>query len=286
MINGFLMFSKDTITLKYCGHKILSVIRIVILWNIIISVPMMILKHKFINPLDQIYKCLLQGGYLWHFWFFGTLIILYLLLFPIHKLVSNERFGLGIHTAFCILLFALCIGNTMYSYYSHYPMCIAIPQSLRLWVSLFYYLTGGLISRIKNFNFISKSPTWLWFIFTVGLGTLCIYGQKHLGLYGYALRAAEYFYDELTVILWCIALFIFLLKVTIPAKICPVINGFSKISLGIFIIHPLILKASEIVFVAKTTPQAVVLWGTILVISAVSSYCISKIPYINKMVTF
>ena len=124
MVNGFLMFSKKEITLKYCGFKALSVLKIVILWNIIISVPMMILKHKFINPLEQIYKSLIQQGYLWHFWFFGTLIILYLLLYPLHKLVFSKRFGLSIHIVLCVVLFVLCICNTLYSYTNHYP-CVS-----------------------------------------------------------------------------------------------------------------------------------------------------------------
>ena len=163
-------------------------------------------------------------------------------------------------------------------------MCIGIPQSLRLWVSLFYYLLGGLIARIRTSDVIEKIPVWVLTILSIFLGIICNYGQKHLGLYGYSLRAAELFYDEFTVILWIISLFLLFLKIDISVKFHAVIESFSKISLGIFIIHPLVLKASESIFVTKTTPQAIALWGGVLIISIISAYCIICIPYIKKLV--
>ena len=285
MVNGYLMFGKTTISFKYSLTKALSVARIVILWNLIIMIPVMILKHKLANPFVQIYKSLIQQGYLWHFWFFGTLIILYLILCPLHKLLTNPRNGLKLHILLCIILFLICLGNTIYSYNNHYAMCVFVPQSLRLWVSLFYYLTGGLIARLDRTDLIKKVPTSVLAASVILLGIICNYGQKHLGNFGYSLRAAEYFYDELTVILWCVSIFIFILRIRIPSKYEKPITSASKLSLGVFIIHPLILKASEVVFMAKTTPQAIALWGVVTTISVIIAYIISKAPYIKKLIT-
>lgn len=292
MVNGYLMFSKKEITLKYAGQKALSVMRIIILWNLIICIPMMILKHKFINPLDQILKSLIQQGYLWHFWFFGTLLILYLLLPILHKLTGNPRYGLKIHILLCVVFFVLCIANTIYSFESKYPMCLRFPQSLRLWVSIFYYLAGGLFARIKTdsnavrsvTSFIMKIPTWALGIMVLVLGVVCNYGQKHLGVFAYQLRAAEYFYDELTVIAWCLTVFAFIVKLRIPEHFNKCILGFSKLSLGIFIVHPLLLKASEYFLTPKTTPQAVALWGVISIMSFGISLVISKIPFVKRLI--
>lgn len=284
MVNGYLMFNKQSVTVKYSLGKILSLLRIIIIWNLIITIPMMILKHKFINPLDQIGNSVIQQGYLWHFWFFGTLILLYLLLVPLHKLVNHPKFGLTIHIVLCTLLLILCILNTVYSCYSHYPMGILIPQSLRLWISLFYYLSGGLIAKVVDKKVYKNLPIIPLAIFVFILGIVCNYGQKHLGLYMYSNRAAEHFYDELTVIIWCISIFILFLKINIPEKLCKVIIGFSKLSLGVFIIHPLILKVSETFFEIKTTPQAIALWGLITILSVITAFVISKIPYVKKLI--
>lgn len=284
MVNGYLMFAKSSVTLKYVSLKILSLLRVIVLWNLLITIPVMILRHKFANPLEQILKSILQQGYLWHFWFFGTLIILYLLLFPLHKLVNLPKYGLLIHTVLCVLLFLICIGNTVYSFCSHYPMGITVPQSFRLWISLFYYLTGGLISRIKDTAAFRKIPTVPIALSVIILGIVCNYGQKHFGLYVYSLRAAELFYDELTVMIWCLCIFILLLKLRISDRFEKLITGFSKLSLGVFIVHPLFLKASEAIFVPKTTSQAIALWCIITILSIASSFVISKIPYVKKMI--
>lgn len=284
MVNGYLMFGKSAVSFKYTLTKVLSVVRIVVLWNLIIMIPVMVLKHKFANPFVQIYKSLIQQGYLWHFWFFGTLIILYLILYPLHKLLSNPKFGLKLHIILLIVLFITCIGNTIYSYCNHYAMCVFVPQSLRLWVSLFYYLTGGLIARLNKTDLIKKIPASVLAVSVIFLGVICNYGQKHLGNFGYSLRAAEYFYDELTVILWCVSIFVFISRIRIPSKYEKLIASASKLSLGVFIIHPLILKVSEVVLIAKTTPQAIALWGAVTVISVITSFVISKIPFVRKLI--
>lgn len=284
MVNGYLMFSKPAVTLKYACTKVLSLLRIIIIWNLIITLPMMILRHKFINPLTQICKSLIQQGYLWHFWFFGALLVLYILLVPLHKLLNHPKYGLSTHIVLLTILLVLCIGNTVYSYFSHYPMCAFVPQSLRLWVSLFYYLAGGLISRLKDCNFFKKVSIIPLFTAVLAFGIICNYGQKHLGYYGYNLRAAEYFYDEITVIIWCLCIFIFFIKLPISLKLNSCILKFSNLTLGIFIVHPLFLKASEVVITPKTTPQAVALWGIITLISIIASWIISKIPYVKKLI--
>lgn len=164
-------------------------------------------------------------------------------------------------------------------------MGVFVPQSLRIWISMFYFLLGGLFgSKNRVFKWIDRIPVWVLFAAATIMGVVCNFGQKHMGVYIYQSRLAEFFYDELCVMVWCFLIFAFLLRVKVPEKMNGVIISFSKLSLGVFIIHPLLLKASEIVFTPDSTIKALLLWGVIAVASTVISWVISKIPYVRKLI--
>lgn len=282
MVNGYLMFGHQEITFKYSLKKIWALLKIILLWNLILCIPVMVVKRKFVNPLEQIAKCLIQEGYLWHFWFFGALIVLYLFMPLIFKFVSNPKSGKIRHLCLCLIFLTLCVVNTVISCINRYPMGIVVPQSLRVWISMFYFLSGGLLARgIKKDCYIDLR------ILVPAVAIMAVvgnFGQKHLGLYIYQNRAAEYFYDEICVIIWCVLSFVLLLKVRIPEKFKAPIVSFSKLSLGIFIIHPLILKASEMFFAVQNTWQAGLLCAAVTVASTLTTLVISKIPFVKSLI--
>ena len=81
MVNGYLLLGKSKITYPYILHKIKWVLITVSSWTVIIW----FLKRDFtINPIKKILAFLIQKGYFFQFWFFGSLILIYLCL-PILK---------------------------------------------------------------------------------------------------------------------------------------------------------------------------------------------------------
>lgn len=46
MVNGYLMFGHKEITFKYSLKKILALLRIIVLWNIILIIPVMVVKKN------------------------------------------------------------------------------------------------------------------------------------------------------------------------------------------------------------------------------------------------
>ena len=141
MVNGYLMFSKANITPAYAFRKILSLLRIVVCWNLLIMLPVMVFRHKFVNPVRLCVNSLLQKGYLWHFWYFGALIIIYLALPLIHSLLKNRPL---LHLILVAILALFSIAISILSMVRGYSIQKYVPQTLRLWTWLMFFLFGGL----------------------------------------------------------------------------------------------------------------------------------------------
>ena len=130
MVNGFLMFSKEEISYGYAFRKILNLIKVVVLWNLLIMLPVLVFRRKIVNPVRLCLESLFQKGYLWHFWFFGALMLLYLFLPLLHKLLKNNSF---LHGVVCLLLMCICILISDVSMVKGYSLQMFVPQTLRLW---------------------------------------------------------------------------------------------------------------------------------------------------------
>lgn len=72
--------------------------------NLLILIPVVVVRHKFVNPITLFLKSLFQQGYLWHFWFFGSLILIYLVMPLLYRLLHDHTLALSL---LCMLL-ALC----------------------------------------------------------------------------------------------------------------------------------------------------------------------------------
>lgn len=285
MVSGYLMFSKEKITFRYSFRKALSYIRIILAWNIIMIVPIYIFRHKPINPFKESLRCILQQGYLWHFWFFGTMVILFLLLPLFHG--HLKKYPLLHISLTAVFLICLLVMNIVSMRKETCPM-LGIPQSLRLNVFGFYFLLGGVFVIDKVRGIVSKLPWYFYGILSLIFCVLSNFGQKHLGLYLYHTRLAEYFYSEFFVFVWIMFLFLFILNIPLEnlserirtSKFFPKGN----LTLGIFIIHPILLYVVDKLQLVPTCLSAILTWIGLFFVSALISLILNKIPVIRRLV--
>ena len=81
MLNGYFLLNKKILSYGYVLNKIVGILIIVSVWNILVW----LIRWDFnVNPVRKIIGSLVQKGYAYQFWFFGSLIIIYLTL-PIVK---------------------------------------------------------------------------------------------------------------------------------------------------------------------------------------------------------
>ena len=129
--------------MNYIRNKIIAILYVVLFWNILIW----ILKGDFYsNPIRKTLGSLLQRGYFYQFQFFGSLILIYLLL-PIIKKNTEKNNG------YIILLLRLTIIGIFIeiinTFILYKPLQQYIPQTFRIWTWLFYYIMGGFFGEIN-----------------------------------------------------------------------------------------------------------------------------------------
>ena len=143
MVNGYFLLNKKELTYSYVFSKIAGILTVVSAWNILIW----LVRRDFnVNPLRKIIGSLVQKGYFYQFWFFGSLIIIYLTL-PIIKKVLEKDYSYSV-----VLLFLMVIGvviEIINTFILHKPIQQYVPQTFRLWTWFFYYILGGYLGKIN-----------------------------------------------------------------------------------------------------------------------------------------
>lgn len=279
MVNGYLLLSREQADYRYVFHKIAHILKIVLSWNFLIAIPVLIFRQKMINPFRLAFNSLLQKGYLWHFWFFGSLIIIYLFLPVFHRMFFEKK---RLHRATCLVFMGICFCMSVLSIIKGYPLSMFIPQPLRLWTWVFYFLAGGLFAvesqKIQQFPISIHGILLLFFTLFSNIA------EKKVGLYLVHSRLAEYFYDNLFSIVWYCLLFTFLLRIPIKASYGVWISRFSRLTMGIFIIHPILLFALNTRITPVGTISVLSFWLGLTLLSLLIGYVMDKIPVVRELI--
>lgn len=279
MVNGYLLLSREQADYRYVLHKIAHILKIVLSWNVLIAIPVLIFRQKITNPFRLALGSLLQKGYLWHFWFFGALIIIYLLLPLLHRLFFEKN---HYHRAACLIFMTVCLCMSTLSMIKGYPLGMFIPQPLRLWTWLFYFLSGGLyaLEARKIHRLPVRVHGMLLLLFTL----ISNIAEKKVGLYLIHSRLAEYFYDNLSSMICYCLLFTFLLRLPVRDSHRIWISRFSSLTMGIFIIHPILLFALNTRFAPAGTITVLLFWPGLTAASLLISHVLSRIPVARELI--
>lgn len=279
MVNGYLLLSRENIDYHYTFRKIINILKIVFGWNLLILVPVLLLRHKLVNPFRLVLDSMLQKGYLWHFWFFGSLLIIYLLLPLFHNTFFQKK---HYHRISCLIFMLICLCINTLSIIKGFPLHMFIPQSLRLWSWLFYFLLGGLFSSAGSK--MQRFSIWTHALLLIAFTIINNIAEKKIGLYLIHDRLAENFYDDITSIVWYSLLFAFLLRIPVKEGFSKIITSLSNLTMGIFIIHPILLTALNAVYMPGGNIPAIIFWISLTLISLIITYFISRIPLMKELV--
>ena len=279
MVNGYLMFSREALSYRYAFRKILHILKIVFLWNLLIAIPVFIFRQKIINPFILSVNSLLQKGYLWHFWFFGALLLLYLFLPPLFYLFcQKQKLFLGLF----ILLMIICLTMSILSMVKGYPLHMFIPQSLRLWTWLFYFMAGGIFCRYQKK--LCRLPLLAHALLLAVSLFFNNFALKKVGLYLTHSRLAEYFYDNISSMLFYLLLFSLLMRIPDKKIAGKRITALSSLTLGIFIIHPILLTGIGSLYTPSDDCMTLLFWLGLTLISLFAAFILSKIPFLRELI--
>lgn len=164
----------------------------------------------------------------------------------------------------------------------------ALLQTLRLWIWLKYFILGGILAgttpsplhRLKRLSL-------RWHTILLAVLTLALIPCQYLLARGVLHSPwAEYFYDGVFETLWIAVLFTWVMKLPIPAKTAPCARRLSSMTLGVYITHGLLLKVITGFPVAHAPifACAALRFLTILLLSALATWILSRIPVLRRLV--
>ncbi len=283
MVNGYSLLNKAKLSYRYISKKLLSILAIVFSWNVLMFFVKLFVEKKMTNPIMTSINSLIQRDYFWQFWFFGALIIIYLMLPVIHKYFSNLKSAIiitAIFVAICLTVDMIsivrsCLGLSIVQ--SH------IPQTFRLWTWLAYYLLGGLLGKKQIIDFVLKhiSVFFNWLILIITLVIISIY-QYNMGLF-YRDSRAEGFYDNIFTFIYGIGLFILICRYNFT-KTNIVRKLISNNVMGIYIVHVTLIMIVTHFYKFNTLITNIGLIFIIFIVSLAVSIIISKVPLANKLI--
>lgn len=150
---------------------------------------------------------------------------------------------------------------------------VTICQTFRIWISVSYFMIGGMLKRIKKPH---KLGIMLLLLFAMNIAVeewLCRYIGSEL---------CEYFYGSVYVQLLSVFTFMFILNIKI--RYTRIVSELSRLFLPVYTVHSFVIIAVyRILQPYDYWFMALVSWILVSMISIAISFVIMKIPYMDKI---
>ena len=269
MISGSLLLSPQyDFSLKKILYKIGKIIIILVAWGGLYAVSQ-IESFSFEKLLIWTFK----GHF--HFWFFDYLIGVYLLTPVFRALVLYEKGKYVKWFLGCWLLFGI-IKYTVNGIQPHNEEIRIVTSKMTFELCNFsgYFVLGYYLSTIKEE--IQKGFLLLAFLSCVVFCTLFISGNKD-----YQVSTMSF---TLPVVIESVTLFLLFYQMRLSEQNSSWLIPVSSATLGIYLIHPLILEHFLIPGVLELYPwiRVLCLWGYVFFFSLMASLLLNRIPFIRK----
>ena len=269
MVSGYLMYGK-LVDYQYIKRKLGGVIKFV---YITITIFLLI---EYLNGRDFHYRTygswIVQKGYFWHYWYFASMLFIYIMSPLLSKLMKSKYFEFSI-----LLLVVLCSLAFFLDYAYNWEQKY-VKQTFRIWYWIFYFLIGGCIHKYQG-----KIPELSWYI---ALCALCIH-IVIITLELFGSMTIEYYFGSASCILASICIFIACLSTRIEGKISIMfVSELSKLFLPVYALHTFLIKSGTIIIgIIPKSPHITIFvnYIGICVSMVIISMVVMRIPYVNKI---
>ncbi|RSI64170.1 acyltransferase [Streptococcus oralis] len=276
MVNGYLLLGKREITYSYILQKVKWILITVSSWTFIVW----LFKRDFTeNLIKKIVGSLIQKGYFFQFWFFGSLMLIYICLPILKKFLNSKRSYLYSLSLLVVIGLIFELANIVFQM----PAQTYVIQTFRLWTWFFYYLLGGFIAQFNKDIIKNSFKRWMKAVVILLLlisPVILFFIAKTT----YHNLFAEYFYDTLFVKVSTLGVFLTILTLTLNENRNEWIVFLSNQTMGVFIIHTYIMKLWERIFGFNFVGAYLLFALFTLSVSFIIVGMLMKIPYFNRIV--
>lgn len=271
MSSGYLLLGRKNVGYKYSATKILNILKVVAVFVI----PYWFVLSAYHRDFDltvllkNYVGSFLQGGLMWQFWYFGAMMLIYLLYPALNRLFLRSTKATMSILVGCMLVQWLAFQtNMLQEWGGEYAVC----QTFRLYNWFFYFLLGGLIRKYD------VKGTSLWLLLAVWIFTVAVEWR-----YSHRLPrlSPEFYHCSVPGILFSALTFIYFRSVTF--RHTRIIGELSKMFLPVYALHVPIIAVTYGLWADSGY------WGPLfgfLIVSFLSlllSWIMLRIPLINKL---
>ena len=216
MVSGFLMANKE-LSYKYILHKCLNILKVTVVICLAYDLFYFIKESRFFYSFPW---CFIQEGDWWHFWYFGSMLILYLMTPLLGKLSQRS------HRNVLIILFVVNIlwwvVDILFQFEKNH-----ITQTFRLWYFVFYFLLGSYL-RLNPSKF---QVHWYHVVASFIPYALCVFFLPAGGI--------EFHFGSPFCVLYTLALFVMTIG---QHSVSPLFSKYSTLVLPVYCFHVFILN--------------------------------------------
>ena len=273
MATGYLMYDRDY-SWPYILRKILRIVQYVVIANLVYWLILWI-GGGTVDMASVLAGLSIWGEPpFWHFWFFGSLLMVYMIL-PLLKV--NKNYHIPILLGLFFILQVIFVFNLYFN--EDGPFESNIPQVLRLYTWVFYCLLGGVMKSFMD-RLLSVR---LWHVLCLFL--LNVVFQYLLAPYVNDIRC-EFFYASFAVVICCVVIFKYISQYDYDHE--PVRRFISELSclfLPVFTIHIFLINpVFDMVQPSVGLLTRPVSWPIVTLISILISYVLMHIKYFNSLI--
>lgn len=273
MINGALILEKEDFGRKYFKKKVFNIVRLLIVWAIINGLVFCFCYGFSIYTFAwNFLKSFLAKGIV-PFWFMYTFIIIYLILMFRFNWVKLHLKQLLLCTGVIMIIFDVI--STINIFRGGNFIQSNIPQGLRIWTWLFYFLLGY---RLKNIKHIWKIKKINWLLLTF-ITMVSVWWQYYLCSTVLKQINSEYLYDNVLIMIWCSLIFVCFINIKFSEKIKSIVTYISINSFGVFLLHGYFIMLFDLTNRISDAIQGIVLWGGLTIVCFICTVIFSFVPY-------
>ena len=298
LVNGFLLINKKEFSLKKHLQKTLKIFALLIIWSLILTISIKIIYKeplKISEIVKNIFITDINNKYTGILWFLQNLIMLYLI-YPILKTVhdNNQKIYdylfilLLISTSFINILDLISqLINTKYKFQAIQLLTSYISKFQVLYNRNFlvFFMLGGYLFEQKE-KFQNSNTRKKWILIGSGSWLVAYLFAILISKLQNKIYAETFNYGSAFMPVILIGMFAITYTYQDKGKwYNKLIENISKNSLGIYLIHIIIVRILNLVFVGKISLILRII-KVILVfsISYVLTLIIKKIPKLNKLI--
>lgn len=298
LVNGFLLINKKEFCLKKHLQKTLKIFMLLIIWSLILTISIKII-YKEPLKISEIFKNVfvtdITNKYTGVLWFLQNLIMVYLI-YPVLKTVhDNDKkiynylfILLLISTSFINILDLISqLINTKYEFE---PIRLVISYISKFQVLynrnflVFFMLGGYLFENKEKFEMIQIRKKWI----LIGSGTWLISYLFAIVISNLQNKTYSETFNYASAFMPVILIGMYAITYTYQNKekwYNKLIENISKNTLGIYLIHIIVVRILNLLFVGNVSLiLRVIKVILVFAISYILTLIIKKIPKLNKLI--